>query len=510
MKTLLSAIAAAALLLAAPAMAQDLADGVLESRVDSANHKGEFRGLIDTIDRIRSNFGTITSEVDRLSRSIVAGKLDVETSPESFKGAYRQVFEAICQSLTSLNSAFRLLGQQAQQVSITVEQMSQSSQSLATNSQIQSSSVDEISSSAEQTDTQVKSNAAAATTASQLVTGASEVAEGGKAKINEMVAAMEGIRASSQDIAKIIKVIDEIAFQTNLLALNAGVEAARAGEAGKGFAVVASEVRKLAERSQTAAAEISSLSASTVRTAASAGKMLSSSCTFTLVDGVFSARSPPNFHSASSPWLAPKRMVATAICSASLSLSVRRKSLNSNLRRSTLYAPSPAASTRGCDAGSSSAAPSSCSEPSCSKASAACSTSMPRPSRGTAPKPAAPASADLAVPATSVSATTSADIYVYDQHYVFAMGVDINDMYSDDPENPAVFTNSSALSITAAGVIFMQMGAASRNRAGSEQWAATLGYALAVMGSADSGQAPLVASRPSPLTGNFVSFSIEA
>ncbi|WP_409277979.1 hypothetical protein [Pseudomonas defluvii] len=56
----------------------------------------------------------------------------------------------------------------------------------------------------------------------------------------------------------------------------------------------------------------------------------------------------------------------------------------------------------------------------------------------------------------------------------------------------------------------LQMGAASRNRAGSEQWAATLGYALAVMGSADSGQAPLVASRPSPLTGNFVSFSIEA
>jgi methyl-accepting chemotaxis protein len=137
--------------------------------------------------------------------------------------------------------------------------MSQSSQSLATNSQIQSSSVDEISSSAEQTDTQVKSNAAAATTASQLVTGASEVAEGGKAKINEMVSAMEGIRASSQDIAKIIKVIDEIAFQTNLLALNAAVEAARAGQHGRGFAVVAQEVRNLAGRSAKAARETSDL-----------------------------------------------------------------------------------------------------------------------------------------------------------------------------------------------------------------------------------------------------------
>ncbi|OYU17530.1 MAG: hypothetical protein CFE34_15180, partial [Rhodobacteraceae bacterium PARR1] len=182
-------------------MAQDLAEGVLDHQVDSTAHQGEFRKLIDTIDRIRSNFGNVTSEIERLSRSIVAGKLDVDTAPESFKGAYRQLIEAFDQAFASLNGAFRLLGQQAQQVSITVEQMSQSSQSLATNSQIQSSSVDEISSSAEQTDIQVKSNAAAATTASQLVTGASEVAEGGKIKINEMVTAMEGIRASSQDIA---------------------------------------------------------------------------------------------------------------------------------------------------------------------------------------------------------------------------------------------------------------------------------------------------------------------
>ena len=240
-------------------MAQDLADGVLDNRVDSATHQGEFRRLIDTIDRIRSNFGNVTSEIERLSRAMVAGNLDVDTSPDSFRGAYRQLIEAFEQAFGSLNSAFRLIGQQAHQVSVTVEQMSQSSQSLATNSQVQSSSVDEISSSAEQTDIQVKSNAAAATTASQLVTGASEVAEGGKVKITEMVSAMEGIRASSQDIAKIIKVIDEIAFQTNLLALNAAVEAARAGQHGRGFAVVAQEVRNLAGRSAKAARETSDL-----------------------------------------------------------------------------------------------------------------------------------------------------------------------------------------------------------------------------------------------------------
>ena len=156
-----------------------------------------------------------------------------------------------------MNSAFQRISEQVDQVSITVSQMSQSSQSLATNSQIQSSSVDEVSASAEETDAQVKANAAAAGSASQLVTSASGVAAEGREKIGQMVAAMEGIRVSSQDIAKIIKVIDEIAFQTNLLALNAAVEAARAGQHGRGFAVVAQEVRNLAGRSAKAARETS-------------------------------------------------------------------------------------------------------------------------------------------------------------------------------------------------------------------------------------------------------------
>jgi methyl-accepting chemotaxis protein len=240
-------------------MARALVDGDFERSVGNAKFKGEFVSLFNAMDSVRGGLSRVTAEVDRLSAAMVQGELDTEIDCTAYRGGYRRIFEAFDAAFDGLNGAFARMGSQIQQVSITVEQMTGSSQSLATNAQVQSSSVDEISSSAEQTDSQVKSNAAAAAAASKLVTGASEVAEGGKAKLHQMVTAMEGIRASSQDIAKIIKVIDEIAFQTNLLALNAAVEAARAGQHGRGFAVVAQEVRNLAGRSAKAARETSDL-----------------------------------------------------------------------------------------------------------------------------------------------------------------------------------------------------------------------------------------------------------
>lgn len=213
----------------------------------------------EAMDAIRDNFRKVVGEVKDLSLAIVEGRLDRDVRPEDFSGEFRDVIEAFSRAYQSLNATFGTIATQIDQVSITVNQISESSDSLATGSQITSSSVDEVSSSAEQTDVQVRSNAAAAESAKQLIIRSSKLADAGRDKIEDMVGAMEGIRASSQDIAKIIKVIDEIAFQTNLLALNAAVEAARAGQHGRGFAVVAQEVRNLAGRSAKAARETSDL-----------------------------------------------------------------------------------------------------------------------------------------------------------------------------------------------------------------------------------------------------------
>jgi methyl-accepting chemotaxis protein len=136
-------------------------------------------------------------------------------------------------------------------------QVSSSSTSLAEGASEQAASLQETSASLEQMSSMTKRNAQNAQHAEQLVKQTRASADHGTDDMKAMVSAMDAIRASGSETAKIIKTIDEIAFQTNILALNAAVEAARAGEAGMGFAVVADEVRNLAQRSAQAARETS-------------------------------------------------------------------------------------------------------------------------------------------------------------------------------------------------------------------------------------------------------------
>ncbi|HVM60250.1 MAG TPA: bacteriohemerythrin [Verrucomicrobiae bacterium] len=134
-------------------------------------------------------------------------------------------------------------------------EVSRASQSLAEGATEQAASLQQTSASLEEMASMTKQNADNASAAKQLAKDARTAADNGVKDMQLMVRAMEDIKVSSDDIAKILKTIDEIAFQTNLLALNAAVEAAHAGDAGRGFAVVADEVRVLAQRSAVAAKE---------------------------------------------------------------------------------------------------------------------------------------------------------------------------------------------------------------------------------------------------------------
>jgi methyl-accepting chemotaxis protein len=147
----------------------------------------------------------------------------------------------------------------AGQVASAAGQISSSSQSLAQGASEQAASLEETSASSEEINSMARKNAENSQAANGLVSQSQQKFSETNQSLESMIVAMGDIKTSSDKVAKIIKVIDEIAFQTNILALNAAVEAARAGEAGMGFAVVADEVRNLAQRCAQAAKDTAAL-----------------------------------------------------------------------------------------------------------------------------------------------------------------------------------------------------------------------------------------------------------
>jgi methyl-accepting chemotaxis protein len=201
---------------------------------------------------------------------INSGNLSTDRLPVHAKGP-RDELEELGAALNSMGDVLREVVAKvqdgAQSVAMGSAELAGTSQSLSEGATNQASAVEEVSASMEQMTSNIEQNTDNAKQTEQIARQAADDARKGGESVGRTVDAM-------RQIADKIAIIEEIARQTNLLALNAAIEAARAGEHGKGFAVVAAEVRKLAERSGVAAAEISELSGNSVAIAEQAGKML--------------------------------------------------------------------------------------------------------------------------------------------------------------------------------------------------------------------------------------------
>jgi len=207
------------------------------------------RSLDDLAESLRTD---IVGPLQQLAN----GDLTFEVTPHDANDTLRHAIKKLGEDLSEMVSGLQTAGQQIDSGS---SQVSDSAQLLSDGAAQSAASVEEISSSMNEIGSQTNTSAENAQQANQLSASAREAADAGSERMTEMISAMGEINEAGQNISKIIKVIDEIAFQTNLLALNAAVEAARAGQHGKGFAVVAEEVRNLAARSAKAASETAEL-----------------------------------------------------------------------------------------------------------------------------------------------------------------------------------------------------------------------------------------------------------
>jgi methyl-accepting chemotaxis protein len=251
--------------------AQKMAAGDLNVQVnyESRNEIGLLAAAFGkTAAAIKAYILDLTEHLEQVAQ----GNLTMPSSRE-YTGDYKRLSLAYHGILTSLSETLSEINEASEQVSSGSDQVSSGSQALAQGATEQASSVEELSATIVEISSRVRENAEHAAEASRNVNHVSSEIETSNDYMHDMLDSMTQISESSNEIGKIIKTIEDIAFQTNILALNAAVEAARAGAAGKGFAVVADEVRNLASKSALAAKDTTALIENSIRQVANGQKI---------------------------------------------------------------------------------------------------------------------------------------------------------------------------------------------------------------------------------------------
>ena len=210
-----------------------------------------------TVIRLKGYIAYI-DEIAELLKQIGTGNFKLEFKQE-YDGEFAAIKEALISTTAMMSDTLSQINLAAQQVASGSDQVSSGAQALSQGATEQASAIEELSATINDISTQILQTADNATKAKTIAANTSKATTHGQEQMEHMVEAMEDITRTSNEIGKIIKNIDDIAFQTNILALNAAVEAARAGNAGKGFAVVADEVRNLASKSAESAKNTSAL-----------------------------------------------------------------------------------------------------------------------------------------------------------------------------------------------------------------------------------------------------------
>lgn len=235
-----------------------LSEGDINSPVPETDSKDETGVMLNALNSTAMFVKSVIADMGENLGELANGNLDTALSAE-YKGDFIALRESMQKIAFSLNDTLTQINQASDEVASGADQVSGGAQELSQGATEQASSVEELAATITEISQQVRENAQSAIDASGIVDVVASKVVDSNTQMHQLITAMQEISATSGEISKIIKTIEDIAFQTNILALNAAVEAARAGTAGKGFAVVADEVRNLASKSSEAAKNTTAL-----------------------------------------------------------------------------------------------------------------------------------------------------------------------------------------------------------------------------------------------------------